>query len=223
MSDVKTGWDSYWDQEENRNYWLEPDKSVVELVDSLDKTKIKDILDLGCGIGRHAFYLVEAGCNVTAVDSSPNALRVLRRQMTEEGTDIKAMEGDYSQDLFPGESFDMVLAFNVLYHGYYEQFKDAIRLIYKWLRPCGIFFFTCPTRRDDKYGSGELVAPHTYAPVNSIHPGDIHYFADESDIADFLSGFHEVSTTIDEHYFDNKGTRQFSSYWRIRAKKKPGY
>jgi hypothetical protein len=132
---------------------------------------------------------------------------------------IRILQGDCSQDLFPPRSFDFILAYNVLYHGNKEQFSNSIGLISKWLKQNGLFFFTCPTRRDDKYGSGELVAPHTYTPLNSVHPGDIHYFANEADISDFLSRFATISTTVDEHYWDNDGIKQFSSYWQILAKK----
>ena len=219
MSDDKTGWDLYWGQEANQNYWLKPDKAVIELAGRLDRSEVKDVLDLGCGVGRHALYLAAAGFNVTAVDSSPEALNVLRRQITASNTKIKIIEGDYMQNLFPGKSFDFVLSYKVLYHGYRETLKEAIKLIHRWLRPGGRLFFTCATRKDVKYGSGEQVAPHTYRPVNSIHPGDIHYFADEVDISDFLSGFGDISITVDEHYWDNEGARQFSSYWQIEAVK----
>jgi len=219
MSYRETGWESYWGQESNRGYWLEPDKAVIELAGKLDKAAVRDIIDLGCGVGRHALYFAKAGFNVTAVDSAPEALSVLRQQVTGKKAEIKVIEGDYTQDLFPGESFDFILSCNVLYHGYMETFREAIRLIHGWLRPGGRVFFTCPTRKDGKYGSGEKAAPHTYRPVNSIHPGDIHYFADEGDISDFLSKFHDISMTVNEHYWDNEGTRQFSSYRQIEAVK----
>jgi tellurite methyltransferase len=218
-ADMNAGWDAYWRDEHNRSYWLEPHEAVVEFVKNLDKAVVKDVLDLGCGIGRHALYFVGAGFNVTAVDSSPEALEALRQQIDEKKMGIRILEGDYKYDLFPAGSFDIILAFNVLYHGYRETFDKAVRLIHKWLRPGGQLFFTCPTRRDAKYGSGEMIAPHTFCPTNSIHPGDIHYFADEVDIADFLREFREVSGNVDEHFWDNNGTRQFSSCWRITVKK----
>ena len=219
MTEGKSSWDTYWGEESNRDYWLEPDRVVVELVGRLDRVRVKDVLDLGCGVGRHTLYLAEAGFNVMAVDSSAEALKVMKKQIPEKTVKIKVIEGDYCQDLFPGDSFDFILSYNVLYHGYRETFRKAIRLIHGWLRTGGRLFFTCPTREDDRYGSGEMAAPHTYRPINSIHSGDIHYFTDEEDIYDFLNEFHDVSVNIDEHYWDNKGTRQFSSYRQIEAVK----
>jgi len=216
---MESHWDSYWEEKSNRSYWLEPDRAVVELKNSLDKSGIKDVLDLGCGIGRHTLLFAEAGFKITAVDSSQNALNLLQRQVEEKGIPVKIINGNYSQDLFPGESFDFILAYNVLYHGYRETFTDAIHLVYRWLKPGGLFFFTCPTRRDDKYGNGEEVAEDTYKSLNSAHLGDVHYFAGEYDIADFLSEFSDFSKSVYEHYWDNKGTEQFSSHWLILAHK----
>jgi hypothetical protein len=71
-------------------------------------------------------------------------------------------------------------------------------LIHKWLKPAGLFFFTCPTRSDDKFGNGERIAPNVYKPLNSVHPGDIHYFAEEADILDFLTEFRDISKKVEE-------------------------
>ena len=98
--------------------------------------------------------------------------------------------------------------------------EEAVNLIHRWLKPGGLVFFTCPTRRDDKNGSGEEVAPNTYRPLNSIHPGDIHYFCDEADISDLLRDFNQVTKNIEEHYWDNNGIQQLSSYWQILAVKR---
>ena len=216
---MKTSWDAYWDNELNRSYWLEPDKVVTELIATLYKPKTKDILDLGCGIGRHTIFLAEAGYNVTAVDSSQEALDILKYQVDEKGLKVIIINGNYSEELFPENSFDLIIAYNVIYHGYREDFAQAVHLVCKWLRSDGLFFFTCPSRKDDRYGNGEKVAPNTYKPLNSIHPVDIHYFADEADISDFLHEFSEISKDTYEHYWDNKGVQQFGLYWQILAKK----
>jgi len=217
MSD---SWNQYWGNETNRSYWLEPDKAVVYLLKNIDRSKIRNMLDLGCGTGRHALLFARAGFNVTAVDYSREALSVLRSQAQKEGISMEIIEGNYSQDLFSLGTFDLILAFNVLYHGYKDDFREAVNLIHRWLNPGGLVFFTCPTRRDDKYGSGEGVASNTYRPLNSIHPGDIHYFCDESDISDLLCDFNQVSTNIEEHYWDNNGTQQLSSYWQVLGVKR---
>lgn len=216
---IKSNWDSQWEVEANRNYWQEPAKEIINLKNRLDVSKYIEVLDLGCGIGRHALLFAESGYNVTAVDNSQNALYALQQKAVEKGTNVTIIEGSYSEDIFPGDSFNLIIAYKVLYHGYRNSFKNAVSLIYKYLRPEGLFFFTCPTRRDAKYGNGEEIADNTYKPLNSVHPGDIHYFASEEDFTDFLSKFGSFSKHIEEHVWDNMGTKQFSSNWQILANK----
>ena len=120
---MTTHWNSQWETESKNNYWLKPDKKVIELANSLNKKKKKDVLDLGCGIGRHTFYLVKEGFNVTALDSSPNALYLVRQKLVALGLYANLIEGDYNRDLFKTESFDFILAFNVIYHGRREKFS----------------------------------------------------------------------------------------------------
>jgi tellurite methyltransferase len=216
--DQGASWDSYWGGDSNLDYWLEPDQAVIGLTKQLDRSRVKDVLDMGCGVGRHTLWFARAGFGVAAADISDSALAVLRKRVGEDKR-VRVVKGAYSEDLFPADSFDLTLAWNVLYHGRREDIKKATGLIHKWLRPNGLLFFTCPTRRDAKYGSGEEVAPNTFRSLNSVHPGDVHYFADEGDIRDFLVGFNLISEETDEHYWDNKGSRQFSSYWLIQARK----
>lgn len=217
---IESNWDSHWEEESKRRFWQEPAIEVIDLKNSLTVSNARDVLDLGCGIGRHSLLFAESGFNVTAVDYSHDALNILRKEAAEKGTHINIIEGSYSsEDIFQKESFDLILAYNVLYHGFRESFKNAICLVHKWLRPNGLFFFTCPTRGDAKYGSGAQMANDTYRSLNSVHPGDIHYFASEEDIADFLSEFNKISQCIEEYYWDNSGTKQFSSTWQILAYK----
>jgi tellurite methyltransferase len=216
---IESNWDSQWEEESKRAYWQEPAKEVIDLKNRLNKSKFTEVLDLGCGIGRHAILFAKSGFRVTAVDYSQEALNILQQKASEKDTHINIIRGSYSENIFPEESFNLVISYNVLYHGYRDDFKNAISIIHKYLRPEGLFFFTCPTRRDEKYGNGEEVAENTYKSLNSVHPGDIHYFAGEEDITDFLSEFESFSKCIEEHYWDNQGTSQFSSNWQVLATK----
>ncbi len=119
----------------------------------------------------------------------------------------------------PSNFFDVVLSYNVLYHGLRAQFMQAMRHVHKLLHQKGIFFFTCPSRMDGKYGFGEMVAPHTYRCAKSITPGEIHYFADEADLDEFLEGFRAVSRSKSEGYWDHNGEQQFFSNWIVKAEK----
>ena len=212
-------WNEYWKDPANLEFWSRPDKSVVTLLQAIDRSRVNRVLDLGCGIGRHSIISAKAGLNVTAMDQSPEALNILRNKMQEEGVSLKIIEGSLSPSLFPRNYYDLIIAFNVVYHGFRQDMQNSINVASYWLKQGGLFFFTCPTRRDGKFGNGEKVAPNTYRPLNSVHPGDLHYFSDELDLMDFLRGFRVKEKKIDEYTWNNNGNKQVNSYYQILAVK----
>jgi 2-polyprenyl-3-methyl-5-hydroxy-6-metoxy-1,4-benzoquinol methylase len=64
-------WDRRWATAEGRADWLEPEPEVRDVVPVLTARGATAALDLGCGVGRHALFLAEAGFAVSAIDGSP--------------------------------------------------------------------------------------------------------------------------------------------------------
>src|SRR5262245_22666575 len=79
LSAVKDGYDLWakvYDHDANPLQALE--EPVVRA--ALGDVRELDVLDLGCGTGRHALWLAEQGANVTAVDFSEGMLDEARRK-----------------------------------------------------------------------------------------------------------------------------------------------
>jgi len=73
------------------------------------------VLDLGCGTGRHALWLAEAGAHVTAIDFSEDMLAVARSKRGADGVDF--MVHDLHERLpFGSGAFDIVVSGLVLEH-----------------------------------------------------------------------------------------------------------
>lgn len=171
------------------------------------------------GLGRHAVALARAGFNVTAADSSEEAVSHLADWAQALSLDIHVLVCDVLSDQLAKDSFDMILSYNVIYHGTRRQFAAAVDHVRELLKSGGLFYFTCPTRADGKYGFGTQVAPHTYQCEKSIIPGDMHYFADSADLDDLLAAFSVVEKHRHEGYWYHKGIRQFFSNWHCLAQK----
>ncbi len=212
-------WETYWSNQDNWDWWKKPALEVLDLIHSLSPIERPKVLDLGCGLGRHAIAFALAGFSVTATDASPTAIQHLNEWAHCLHLSIETQVCEVLTETLPSETFDVVLSYNVIYHGSREQFAKAIRQVRKLLKQNGIFFFTCPSRQDGKYGFGERVAPHTYRCINSVTPGDIHYFADEEDFVELLAGFRTLACWKNEGYWDNRGQRQFYSNWYLRVEK----
>jgi tellurite methyltransferase len=155
-------WESYWKNRDNWEWWEKPAPEVLDLIQTLSPVDRPSILDLGCGLGRHAIAFATARFSVTATDASATAIQHLNEWADRLGLSIETHVCDLLSETLMAESFDVVLSYNVIYHGSREQFGLAIQKVRRLLKPQGIFFFTCPSRQDGKYGFGEMIAPHTY-------------------------------------------------------------
>jgi S-adenosylmethionine-dependent methyltransferase len=78
------------------------------------------VLDVGGGSGVWAVPLAAAGCVVTVVEPSPNALATLNTRAREAGVTINAVQGDTDSLGVPAGEADLVLA-----HGVLEVVDDA--------------------------------------------------------------------------------------------------
>jgi len=54
-------WDERWATPEGRAEWLVPHPAVAAMVPMLKARGAQHVLDLGCGIGRHALLFAEHG------------------------------------------------------------------------------------------------------------------------------------------------------------------
>ena len=127
----ESNWDFYWGEQKELEHWQKPDESVIEFVRSCNSNKQPKVLDLGCGIGRHAIVFAKEGFDVTALDSSEQALEELENKVNNLNLDIETIEGNYLESIFKPNSFDIIMSYNVIYHGFREDFERAVELCEK--------------------------------------------------------------------------------------------
>ncbi len=108
------------------------------------------LLDLGCGAGRHAFEAARRGASVVALDMDSgelNQVAAITAAMEEAGeipagASITAAAGDATRMPFPDDSFDFVIASEVMEHIPTDQ--SAMNEVARVLKPGGIAAVTVP-------------------------------------------------------------------------------
>lgn len=102
-------------------------EEVDRLLDLVGVRPPGTVLDLGCGIGRHAAELARRGFDVTGVDRTAEFLDEARRTASSEGLEIELVREDMRDFRRPG-AFD--LAVNLLTSfGYFEDPADDARVV----------------------------------------------------------------------------------------------
>lgn len=118
----------------------EPNQSAFEIIKSsyevLEKENI--ILDFGCGSGTITNKISTKVKSIEAIDISAGMLEIAKRQAEEKFiTNINYIQTSIFDPRFKKETFDAILAFNVLH--YIEDMPCHISRINSLLKPSGIF------------------------------------------------------------------------------------
>jgi len=164
LSAVRGGYDRWarvYDHDANPLPALEGPHVRAALVD----VGGRDVLDLGCGTGRHTAWLAESGAHVTAVDFSKRMLERARRKVR--AAHVRFVVHDLHDPLpFEDASFDAVVSGLVLEHlrdldGFFIEAHRVLRprgrAVVSAMHPA--MFLRCSQARFTDPDSGEVVAP----------------------------------------------------------------
>jgi SAM-dependent methyltransferase len=207
-------WDARWASPEGRAEWLEPDPEVLALVAELEARQARHVLDLGCGIGRHALFLAERGFAVDALDGSAAGLAYAGEAAKARGLALGLHQGGADALPFADGSFDFVLSWNVIYHGAPGEVAHRLAEIRRVLNPGGLYQGTMLPKRNANYGHGRLVAPDTFidSEPQRAHP---HFYCDAAGLVALFAGFELLSLTQRQH------RKPGSWHWHILAERRP--
>lgn len=110
--------------------------AILELLGDL---KNKQILDMGCGLGKHAKEFIKRDANVTGYDASEKMIRITQEYCKGKGNFFRSTHETAS---FEPDSFDVCNA------SYSINYSKGLEIIFKnvhsWLKPKGIFTFSIP-------------------------------------------------------------------------------
>jgi tellurite methyltransferase len=121
------GWDERYRSGERAGEDLDaaPTPLLMEAAKRLAPGKA---LDLACGTGRNALWLVEQGWSVTAVDGSSSAIEILRRRASERGIRLEARVADLEKGGYQIEpsSWNLVAICYYLQRSLFESAKLGV-------------------------------------------------------------------------------------------------
>lgn len=209
-------WDKRWTTPEGRAEWLDPHSDVVAMIPELKSRRAHTVLDLGCGVGRHALLFAENGFSVEAIDGSEAGLAVTREQAAASGLTIGLHHGSADALPFGDGAFDFVLSWNVIYHGNAGDVGRRLAEIWRVLKPRGLYQGTMLPTRNGNYGIGRMVAPDTFVNDENERRAHEHYYCDVGTLVALFGGFELLSLTQRLH------RKPDSWHWHILAERRGG-
>ena len=217
MRETNDGWEGYYSglyQVPER--LRKPVPFVVEALPLLKEHGVRDVLDLGCGMGRHCIYLAKNGFNAIGVDLSREALRMAEAwSRAEKAPNILLLRAPMTNLPFGGQCFQCVISVSVLHHAVRTDIECAIREIHRVLEDDGLFLANFLSIKDIRYGSGQKVEEGTFRVFEDFEEKrfeGIHHFSSNLEVADFLRAFRNVNIEPIQ-----SGKDQRNHYWKVTA------
>ena len=170
-------------------HWLVPCEESHYLAARWAAQGRRDLLDLGCGRGRHAIFFAQKGFSVSAFDLSQDAVEQTRGWALRERLSIGVRQGDMLALPYPDAAFDAVFAMHVLSHTDTAGIRVILSELFRVLRPGGEFFLTLCAKDTWSFTAKRypLLDENTVVKTEGAEAGIPHFFADLDDIERLFS------------------------------------
>ena len=126
-------------------HWNTPAGEVYYLSENWKHKNFKTFLDMGCGFGRNSIFMAKQGFDVFGFDLSEHSVNLTIEKAKEQNVTLKAenfVVADMINLPYADNSFDCLLALNVISHTDTEGFKKILSEIKRVLKPNGEAYFT---------------------------------------------------------------------------------
>lgn len=218
--------DTMWEKLHQELVWGEyPSEEVIRFIArnyyQKKRNQIK-ILDMGCGSGAIAWYLVREGFNTYGYDGSKTAIEKVENRFKEEQLTGSFRVADANDTGYEPEYFDCVIDSAMLYANMLSDIKTILGETYRILKPGGKFFSTglfCVGMLG--FGTGEKLEENTFYELeigNLAHRGTAHFFEKEEIIKLWsAAGFKNLK--LDYLYRTDRGGESEVEYFMVEAEK----
>ncbi|MFX1517912.1 MAG: class I SAM-dependent methyltransferase [Promethearchaeota archaeon] len=194
-------WDDSWKTEEGRAHWLDPDPFIVSKILKFKREGVRKVLDLGSGVGRHTILFAKEGFDVYGMDPSPSGFKYTLKWIERENLSPQLILGEMSQLPFINGSFDLIVAWNVIYHGTVEIIKKTVNEIVRCLKNNGYLLHTLISTKHKKFGRGKEIEKYTYVIEEEEEKNHPHHYFNEEEINNVFNGFIHLTCEDKEQFY----------------------
>jgi len=197
---------------------------VVDLVKNslslFEDRKVKRVLDLCFGTGRHTIVLAENGFEVYGIDISKTGKEITEKRLKEKNLKNVHLKIADMHDLpFEDNFFDGIVAVYALEHNTLAGLKKTILELDRVLKNNGSLITTLISTNDPRYGRGKEIEPNTFTNIKDPAESDVaHRFSDENEVRELFARFNLIDLKEVSGYSQRRKMK--TRHWEIVAKKK---
>ena len=185
----------YWEKNflsKPEMFGIAPSKAAINTLKTFKEKKIKEIIELGAGLGRDTLFFAKNSINVEALDYSPTAIKIINKKAKE-----KKLSNLISTKIFdvrsklPFKDISIEACFSHMLYCMALSIHDLKNLnneVLRILKPGGINVYTVRHTNDGDYKNGTYIAENIYENDGFI----VHFFSKEK-IKELSKGFNIIS------------------------------
>jgi ubiquinone/menaquinone biosynthesis C-methylase UbiE len=188
-------WENIFRKEGKVFYKIEPHLRKAEK--TFLKNKVRKILDVGCGTGRHTVFLAKK-FKMTGMDISRTGLRLTSEELKKKELKAKLIHAScYERFPFLDDSFDAVISTQVIHHNTHDKVLNCINEIHRVVKNEGFAFITMPYRKNQKKTRKKMLGKHLYVPVEGREKGVKHFIYTKKVLREDFHSFKSLSIKKD--------------------------
>ncbi len=207
---------SYWNglYDKKNFFGTGPTKLATYAESILQKNKINNLLEIGCGQGRDAVHFSQLGYNVNAFDISSKAIKFVDEiKNSLELTNLNLLVHDAEQQLpYSKENFDFVYSNLALQFFNLDQLQTIFKNIADVMKKNSMFLFSTKKKGDKYYNFGNKINE------NAFEYSDItRYFFDKPALENVLQKHFKILEFSEDSHKNLDSS--VSVWWKILVQK----
>jgi len=218
-------WDEHYKDEKYLMWW--PSENLVRYISSYFNNK-KDrksinILDFGCGNGRHLRLLKESvkkydfDINLHGVDISAHAVELARNFLKDHRLDNENIDVYDGEKLkYENSSFNLVYSIAVLDQLKFSQAQQLVDEIYRVLGDDGTFVLDIELKDDSSIKEGDtLVEANTVIVSDGCEKGMYQHYFEDNEIKRLFAKWGTINYEYETIFSRYSEMKKLSSYKRV--------
>ncbi len=175
----------------DRLHWQTPAMEIFHFANILHREGKKKVYDIGCGLGRNFFYLLEQGFELYGSEYSIDAVNEVNNQLEQIKYANRIKHECMTELSEPDNHYDAIIAYNVIYHALRPDLEKIIAKLKSILKPEGLLFATF-LAKGDKPITSKIIAPNTFVKEGGEEDGIPHHLITRDEIPLLIDGFELV-------------------------------